>query len=184
MPSAFLSLYQQFVADYQTQIPERWGWADPAAVSPCQFGEVVNGQVQWRAVPQSPLLSFNALEKALECRFPSSLCEFYGSYLGGGLSVHHERGGVELLMAWHVADFERLQQNIVAHVLMKRRLKQRETVFLAATDDDDFLISMLLATGEIYLEQVGKEVSECLAPDLSTFIAQLRIEPATSSQGR
>ncbi len=29
-------------------------------------------------------------------------------------------------MSWHQADFERLQQNIIAHILMKRRLKQCE----------------------------------------------------------
>ncbi|MGP4763533.1 SecY-interacting protein Syd, partial [Klebsiella pneumoniae] len=66
-----------------------------------------------------------------------------------------------------------LQQNIVAHVLMKRRLKQRETVFIAATDDDNYLISMLLSSGEVYLERVGAEVSDCLAADLGQFLQQL-----------
>ncbi|WP_337879037.1 SecY-interacting protein [Rheinheimera sp.] len=174
MPSAFLVQYQQFIETYLQKYPELWTWADPAQCSPCQFGEVLDQQVRWQPVAQQPLLDFSALEQALALPFPQQLKEFYGGWLGAGLSVQHERGAVELLMAWHQADFERLQQNIIAHVLMKRRLKQQETVFIAATDDDDYLISILLSTGEIYLEQVGREVSDCLAPDLSQFLTQLR----------
>ncbi|WP_419569568.1 SecY-interacting protein [Rheinheimera sp.] len=173
MPSAFLVQYQQFIGAYLQKHPTLWTWADPAQLSPCQIGEVVDEQVRWQPVAQPELQSFSALEQALGLQFPQQLTEFYGSWLGAGLSVQHERGGVELLMAWHQADFERLQQNIVAHVLMKRRLKQRETVFIAATDDDNYLISMLLSSGEIYLERVGAEVSDCLAADLSQFLQQL-----------
>ncbi|WP_337841026.1 SecY-interacting protein [Rheinheimera sp.] len=173
MPSAFLVQYQQFIESYLQKHPSLWTWADPVQKSPCQIGEVVDEQVRWLPVAQQPLLEFAALEQALALSFPQQLKEYYGSWLGAGLSVQHERGGVELLMAWHQADFERLQQNIVAHVLMKRRLKQRETVFIAATDDDNYLISMLLSSGEIYLEQVGREVSDCLAADLSQFLQQL-----------
>ena len=114
-----------------------------------------------------------AFQQALELEFPIQLTEFYTSYFGGGLKVRHDRGELELLMSWHQADFERLQQNIIAHILMKRRLKQRETVFIAATDHDDYLVSVLVATGEVYLEKVGMEVKELLAPDLATFLQQL-----------
>jgi len=175
MPSPFLSIYQAFVEHYLQKRPERWTWVDPEQESPCQVGDVENGEVQWTAVAQQPLLDFTALEQALNLEFPLELKEYYGGFFGGGLSVRHARGGVELLMAWHLDDFVRLQQNIVAHVLMKRRLKQRETVFIAATDDDDFLISVLLESGEVYLEQVGQEVKECLAPDLATFLQQLDV---------
>ena len=57
---------------------------------------------------------------------------------------------------------------------MKRRLKQRETIFFAVTDEEDTMLSVLNSTGEVYLEQTGVEVKTLLAPDLISFLRQLR----------
>jgi SecY interacting protein Syd len=138
-----------------------------------QFAQFVESYYEKHPVKAEPALDLSKTQQALELQFPEQLSEFYTSYFGGGLKVQHERGELELLMSWHQADFERLQQNIIAHILMKRRLKQRETVFIAATDHDDYLVSVLVATGEVYLEKVGMEVKELLAPDLATFLQQL-----------
>ena len=77
------------------------------------------------------------------------------------------------MLLWHPGDFIRLQQNLIAHVLMKRRLKQRETLFFAVTDEEDSMLSVLNSTGEVYLEQTGQEVKQLLAPDLLSFLRQL-----------
>lgn len=173
MPGQFHQQFTEFVESYQKQHPTLLSWVDPEHHSPCQYGEVLDGEVHWRPVKAVPTLDLAKTQHALELEFPEQLTEFYTSYFGGGLKVQHERGELELLMSWHQADFERLQQNIIAHILMKRRLKQRETVFIAATDHDDYLISVLVATGEVYLEKVGMEVKDLLAPDLATFLQQL-----------
>ncbi len=173
MPGQFHQQFAQFVASYQQKHPELLSWADPEQVSPCQYGDVVDGEVHWHPVKADPALDLSKTQQALELEFPPQLIEFYTSHFGGGLKVRHERGELELLMSWHQADFERLQQNIIAHILMKRRLKQRDTVFIAATDHDDYLVSVLVATGEVYLEKVGMEVKELLATDLATFLQQL-----------
>lgn len=175
MPSQFHLQFAQFVESYYAKYPELISWLDPEHQSPCQYGDVREGQVHWRPVKAEPALDLSKTQQALELEFPQQLVSFYTSYFGGGLKVQHQRGELELLMSWHQADFERLQQNIIAHILMKRRLKQRETVFIAATDHDDYLISVLLTTGEVYLEKVGTEVSDLLAPDLAAFLRQLSI---------
>lgn len=173
MPDQFHQQFAQFVESYYAKNPELISWLDPELASPCQYGDAVDGKVHWRPVKAEPALDLAKTQRALELEFPQQLVSFYCSYFGGGLQVQHERGELELLMSWHQADFERLQQNIIAHILMKRRLKQRETVFIAATDHDDYLISVLVATGEVYLEKVGMEVKDLLAPDLAAFLGQL-----------
>ena len=57
---------------------------------------------------------------------------------------------------------------------MKRRLRQRDTLFFAVTDEDDFVLSVLNETGEVVLERVGKEPQEILATDLTSFLQSLK----------
>jgi SecY interacting protein Syd len=78
-----------------------------------------------------------------------------------------------LLQPWNQGDFERLQQNLVGHILMKRRLKQPETFFIALTDEDDFILTVDNASGEVMLEQVGLLPKELVAPNLATFITSI-----------
>ncbi len=156
---------------------------DPDQISPAQYGTVttiagLDGEwVAWRPVSRPEPADFSSLEQALELQLPDDVKAFYGGYYGGNLACQHSRGNLDLLLVWHDADLRRLQENIIAHVLMKRRLKQRDTIFIAATDDDDWLISVLVADGAVYAEQVGREVSQCLAPSLADFIAQLQLVP-------
>ncbi len=150
------------------------GWADPAEQSPAQYGEVVQEQVGWWPVRQTEPLDFSGLEQGLELELHASIKDFYSTLWGGELTVQHDKGRASLLLLWHPADFVRLQQNLIGHVLMKRRLKQRETIFFAVTDEEDTMLSVLNSTGEVYLEQTGVEVKTLLAPDLISFLRQLR----------
>lgn len=151
-------------------------YADPDLESPCQYGEVSEDQqVRWWPSLRTECQDFSNLEHGLEIKLHPDLQAFYGHCYGGGLKVQHPRGHAELLMVWHQQDFSRLQQNIIAHILMKRRLKQRETVFFAVTDDDDIMLSVLNETGAVYLEHAGCEVKEQLAPSLAEFLKQLTL---------
>lgn len=153
-----------------------FSYADPDLASPCQYGEVsAEQQVRWWPVQRNECQDFSNLEHGLELKLHPDLQAFYGDVYGGGLQVQHPRGKAELLMVWHQEDFQRLQQNIIAHILMKRRLKQRETVFFAVTDDDDIMLSVLNETGAVYLEHAGCEVKEQLAASLPEFLRQLTV---------
>lgn len=171
------TVYRELVEKVQQQAQlnkEVWrSWVDVAQPSPAQFGDVVDEQVAWWPTPMMEPVDFSGVERGLDLQLNAQFKQFFGQYYGGGLPVVHARGNAELLMVWHDGDAQRLQQNLIAHVLMKRRLKQRETLFFAVTDDDDYLLSVLNQTGEVYLEQVGREVQQKLADSLVEFLQQL-----------
>jgi len=41
------------------------------------------------------------------------------------------------------------------------------------TDEEDFILTVVNESGEVALEQVGKEPSQILAPSLAAFLEQL-----------
>ena len=144
--------------------------------SPCEVGSVdEQGNIQWQSVLQQPTGSLNDLAKALGVEFPSELSELFGYLYGGSILANIEGHQIELLQAWNADDFNLLQQNITGHVLMKRKLKQPETVFIGLTDQDDLLVTVLLDTGEVCLEHVGKKTHHVLAPNISAFLNALKI---------
>ncbi|MDP5189448.1 SecY-interacting protein [Rheinheimera baltica] len=173
LASNYTQFVQQAIQWHQQQQQLLITWADPASPSPCQQGDIVDNQVPWQPVLQQPLADFSNVEQALELTLHEDIKAFYSLYYGAGLAAEHKRGKLALLMVWTSEDVKRLQENIIGHILMKRRLKQRETVFFATTEDDDILLSVLNSTGEVFLEHVGQEVTEKLADDLATFIQHI-----------
>ena len=157
--------------------------------SPClsiddknQSLQVENGQaVNWRPVLQNPVNTMDNIASALELEIPEELATFFTRYYSLDIPAKAQRGELSLIQAWNQHDFERLQGNLIAHVLMKRRLKQAETLFFAATDDDDFIISVDCASGQVMLEQIGLTPKEVLADTLSEFISELTPLAKTSS---
>ena len=79
---------------------------------------------------------------------------------------------MQYLQAWSKADFERLQQNLIGHLMMKARLKQSPTLFFAVTDEEDLNIVIDNIKGNVALEYVGKEPHKVLATSLAEFISQ------------
>ncbi|WKE64542.1 SecY-interacting protein [Gallaecimonas kandeliae] len=145
---------------------------DPDWPSPCE------GDGRWQPVKRDPPGLFTDLEKALELALHPSVKAYYGHYFMEHLKVRHQRGEVLLLGAWNQADFERLQENLIGHVLMKRRLKQPITLFIACTDDEDLLLSIDNESGAVVLEPVGQEAREVLAPSLAEFLDNLSASEA------
>jgi SecY interacting protein Syd len=166
----FVQLMMQWQHDQQQALTT---WADADSPSPAQLGDVVDNNVTWQPTLQNESVDFSNMEQALELELHTDIKRFYSLYYGAGLAAQHSRGKLALLMVWNAEDIKRLQQNIIGHILMKRRLKQRETVFFATTEDDDILLSVLNSTGEVYLEHVGQEVREKLAENLAQFFTGL-----------
>lgn len=169
--------YTQFVQQalqwHQQQQQSLTTWADAASPSPAQLGDIVENTVRWQPTLQENNIDFSNVEHALEIALHADIKAFYSTYFGAGLAAQHSRGKLALLMVWNTEDATRLQENIIGHILMKRRLKQRETVFFASTEDDDILLSVLNSSGEVYLEHVGQEVREKLADSLAQFFTEL-----------
>ena len=94
---------------------------------------------QWRPVLQSENNSLQALNQGLDIVVNSQLETYYTRYWCDNLNASAVQGGLQLLFPWNQDDFVRLQENLIAHVLMKRRLGQRDTLFFAVTDEEDFV---------------------------------------------
>ena len=132
----------------------------------------------WRTMNnalQTPAGSLSDLASALELSFPAGVDEFYGHMYGGSILARIDGHRVELLQAWNKDDFELLQQNITGHVLMKRKLKQPETLFIGLTEQDDLLVTVQVNTGEVCLEYVGKKPHHVLAPNIESFLKALEV---------
>jgi SecY interacting protein Syd len=142
----------------------------------CEVGEVdEQGQIQWQAVRRDEPGSLTDLAKALDVAFPEALAHYYGSFFAGCIIAKIEEHEIELLQAWSDDDFDLLQQNITGHVLMKRKLKQQPSVFIGLTEQEDLLVTVLLDSGEVCLEYVGKKPHHVLAPNLEAFIKALNV---------
>ncbi|AWL12626.1 Protein Syd [Saliniradius amylolyticus] len=171
----FIRRYREYADAHEGLVTDY----DPQWTSPCLQGEPdANGRVCWQPVRQSPPLGFSDCEAALELSFHPDIKTFYGRYWSQGLNAVTDRGPLQLLQLWNEDDGTHLQQNLIGHVLMKRRLRQPETLFIAVTDDDDMMISIDNQSGAVMLEPVGIEPREQLAPSLAEFLYQLQPGPA------
>ena len=147
---------------------------DPEWPSPCeQASSFADEAVIWHPVACDPVLSFDNIERALELQLHPDIKTYYGSFYCANLAAKTDDGELELLFAWSPKDFERLQENILGHIWMKRKLRQDETVFFAVTDIDDVILTMNNRSGEIWAERVGKKPHRKVADSMEAFLQGL-----------
>jgi SecY interacting protein Syd len=168
---AYQSAYEELGSPLRTEYSKEWP-------SKCCIGQPfdLDGQmmIEWQPVLQSDPLSFSNVEESLNLTIDDQFKCLFSRYWSDNLNANSSRGSLQILQVWSEDDGKRLQSNLIAHVLMKRRLKQRETLFFALTDEEDFTLSILNETGEVVLEQVGCEPKEVISPSLSEFLSGLR----------
>ena len=153
----------------------------PQWLSPCEQGEPHANLSFWQPVSTTqasesgsgPELDFSGLEGALELTLHPDIKMFYTSFFSGNLPARCTDGDLELLQVWNSDDFERLQENMIGHIMAKRRKRQPETFFIGVTDDDEIIITVLNATGEVWAERVGQNPHRKLADSIAAFIKQL-----------
>jgi len=157
---------------------------DDQWLSPCEQGDAKGGFTYWQPIIIADLakndsvtdidqLTFVNIESALGLPLHQDIKSYFTYIFSAALDVECQEGQLSLLFAWNVEDFQRLQENIIGHVLMKQRLKQAETIFFAVTDEEDMIISIDNATGHVWVEQVGCKPHKKLANSLHEFIEQL-----------
>jgi SecY interacting protein Syd len=167
---AYQNTYKEQGITLRTEYSDEWP-------SDCCVGEPrnIDGQMltDWQPRLQEPALSFVKVEESLELIIDEQFKWLFSRYWSDNLNAKSSRGNLQILQVWNTEDGARLQSNLIAHILMKRRLKQRETLFFALTDEDDFMLSILNETGEVVLEQVGCEPAEVISPSLPEFLSSL-----------
>ncbi len=190
MTSTNLTLAQtllNFSKDYSQQHIEQFGHLptiehDEQWLSPCELGPHDTSQHYWQPIEvdseqlvdnKEDMLSFTNVESALNLELHPDIKTYFTTIFSGDIEALCEEGELSLLFAWNKEDFERLQENLIGHILMKQKLKQAETIFFAVTDEEDMIISLDNNSGEVWVERVGCKPHKKLSDSLIDFINQL-----------
>lgn len=168
------SIIRDFGQRYVAQYNEKLGHdplveKDEAWPSPCVIKEFNDELNTWQPVDTKQNLSFSNVDQALEIELHQDIKTYFSAIFSESIQANCEEGYLSLLFAWSEEDFERLQQNLIGHVLMKRKLKQSLTVFFAVTDQDDLILSLKNDTGEVWVEKVGMEPHKKIANSITEF---------------
>ncbi len=154
--------------------------SDEQWISACEQEKLNEQEVYWQPVQIKDIeqntnapLTFTNVESALELTLHPDIKTYFTTMYSESLDAKCDEGQLSLLFAWNYDDFQRLQENIIGHILMKQKLKQPETVFFAVTDEEDIIISFDNASGEVWAERVGCKAHKKLSNSLAEFIEEL-----------
>ena len=149
-----------------TELDEQWP-------STCQVSLFEQDKIHWQPMAVKDNLSFANIEQALDIDLHQDIQTYFSTFNSENLDATSTEGRLSLLFAWNNDDFLRLQENIIGHILMKNKLKQKLTIFFAVTEEEDMILSIMNATGEIWLERVGCEPHRKIADSLVDFLKRL-----------
>ena len=143
--------------------------------SPAEILPAHAGQVGWQPWLKPQPSSFANVGLGLEIEVHPDVSAFFGHYYAGNIEGCFKGLFLTLLQPWNEADFERLQQNQIAHQLMMNKLKLPASWFLASCHDEHKLVTLNNASGAVQLERLGKGVIGVLAPTLAQFLRQIEV---------
>lgn len=170
----YISAYQQSHGTLPT-IEHDEDWPSVCELKVIEQASANIGEVFWQpmVIGTSEALTFENVESALELVLHDDIKTYFTSLYSESLDAQCAEGKLSLLFAWNHDDFQRLQENLIGHILMKRRLKQKETIFFAVTDEEDMIISLDNASGTVWVERVGCAPHKQLSASLAQFISEL-----------
>ncbi|KDM90183.1 SecY-interacting protein [Photobacterium galatheae] len=169
------------LADFSTRFMKVW--SDEQASLPCSSDLVGltspcvasenRDTVFWQPVAREPVGELTAVEQGIELRLHSDIQAFYGSFFSGDMAARFQTLELDLLQAFSESDFQRLQENILGHLVTQRRLKLKPTVFIGVMAAENQVIAICNLTGNVVLETLGQPERELLAEDVASFLRQL-----------
>lgn len=141
--------------------------------SPCVLEEREE-QVIWQPQPFGLPPTLDGVERAVDLQLQPSVTAFYTTQFAGDMPARHGENQLTLLQVWSEEDFLRLQENLIGHLVMQRRLRQSPTLFIATTASDEEIVSLSNLTGEVILEQPGRKQRQIIAENLEMFLKSLQ----------
>lgn len=170
---------REFTARYCDAWQQRTGHAPASQAlygvpSPCIIATQAD-EVWWQPQPFTLPASLEAVERALDITLQQDIAAFYTAQFAGDMAARFGQRELSLLQVWSEEDFLRLQENLIGHLIMKRRLKQTPTLFIAATESEQEIISLCNLSGEVILEQPGTKKREVLSENIQNFLKSLQV---------
>jgi len=141
--------------------------------SPCVVA-TQGDAVWWQPQPFTLAQNLDAVERALDIQLQPAVAAFYTAQFAADMSGTFSGQRVSLVQVWSEDDFQRVQENLIGHLVMKRRLKHSPTLFIATTDSELEVVSVCNLSGEVILEQLGTKKRQVLAPSLQNFLIHLQ----------
>lgn len=169
------ALFERFLQLWQTEknsLPLQP--FDNEWISPCSVGEVKGGEIAWQAVKREDSLDLNNIEQALEIKLHPSISEFFCSAYAYSIPCLFAEHPIELIQVCNEDDFKLLQENMIAHFMMQKRLGKPASMFIASCSDEMQIISIINETGQVQLETLGKGQEQILAENVAEFLKQLQ----------
>lgn len=140
--------------------------------SPC-ITETKGSVVFWCPVAAEGK-SLTIVEQVINITLHPDAHYFYQTQYAGDMQAVFNDVSLSLIQVWNDEDFARLEQHLIAHLTMQKKLKRRPSVFIASTNDDTEIISIDNQTGNILLERLIDNKNTLLADNLIEFLAQLK----------
>lgn len=141
--------------------------------SPC-IVTTTGSDVRWQPQPFSLEEDLSAVERALDISLQPAVHQFYTTQFAGDMPALAGSVELTLLQAWSEDDFQRVQENLIGHLVTQKRLKLSPTLFLATTRDEMEVVSLCNLSGEVVLEKIGTKQRRTLAPSLVAFLESLQ----------
>ena len=140
--------------------------------SPCISATDDDG-VFWQPQPFSLEQNINAVERALEIVVQQPLHAYYTTQFAGDMSGRFAGETLTLLQTWSEEDFQRVQENLIGHLVVQKRLKLAPTLFIATLESERDVISVCNLSGEVIKETLGTAKRITLSPSLASFLSHL-----------
>lgn len=142
--------------------------------SPCIIS-TLQDRVIWQPQRFEPAASLSAVERAMDIVVQEDIHAFYTTQYAGDMAARFDGDALTLLQTWSEDDLQRVQENLIGHLVTQKRLKLSPTLFIATLDSELDVISVCNLSGEVIKETLGTRNRDVLAPSLADFLT--RIEP-------
>ncbi|SNY75616.1 SecY-interacting protein [Enterobacter sp. CC120223-11] len=129
--------------------------------------------VFWQPQPFSLEPTLEAVERALDIVVQQPLQTYYTSQFAGDMPATFGARQLTLLQVWSPDDFQRVQENLIGHLVTQKRLKLSPTLFIATLDSELDVVSVCNLTGEVVLETLGTRNRTTLSASIASFLTHL-----------
>ena len=140
--------------------------------SPCII-TTMDDKILWQPQPFSCEQNVNAVERAMDIVVQPAVHAFYTTQFAGDMRARFANETLTLLQTWSENDFQRVQENLIGHLVTQKRLKLAPTLFIATLDSELDVIAVCNLNGEVIKETLGTRKRDVLAPSLADFLNQL-----------